>query len=88
MTLTSKYYTHYCRKVYTHPSWSSISLSLPRVMEGKRRLRQAKRDLGWLIHAMTVATPSSSPGEGGAGGVARFLEVMSSILSEPMYVYE
>ena len=33
---------------------------------------------------MIRATPNS--GEGGAVGVARFLEMMSSIISEPMYV--
>ena len=63
-----------------------------REREERDQLRLAKRDLGWLVHTMIKTTISSysspppSPGEGGAVGVARFLEVMSSIISEPMYV--
>lgn len=56
------------------------------ILEQKYLLRRAKRDIVWLIHTMIRTTFIIDSGVGVAGGVARFLDITSSILSHAAYV--
>ena len=48
----------------------------------KSRLRQGKRDLTWLVHTMLRGTFLAAGDSQVEGGVARFVDIVTSILSE------